>query len=398
MSTGSTASTYKTVLGIAKEPQPATGTPVAATDFIPVTKFDPANKVAKLIDGAWRGSMTEEYGVVNGPRSSEVSLSGPAFLDTIGYLVAGMLGDVVTTGTATTPTGTLSAGSLVGATSVSSSVSIPNGTIIQIDVGALAEIVTTSGPPTGTGPFTIPVPALKNAHLSGVAITAVIAPFTHGMALLNSGNCQPTSYSITDSNAVSTRLYASSRFTELTLKYDAAALLTYDAKTLGWASATGSVPAASYSTLPVVPSWQATVNIAGTPNVTLTSYELAIKRNNSEAIMTFQNTMDPYEVHVGPLAVETKWTAVAADESMYTDYVNATQRAWVVDLVSGTTELKFQMTNTQHTDVTMQRGKSFIEFQGTSKAVANTTDIGASAGFSPILASVKNAKPAGTFA
>lgn len=76
-------------------------------------------------------------------------------------------------GAAVAPTGTLSAGSLVGATTVSSSVSIPANTLIRIDVGALAEFVTTTGAPSGAGPFTIPVPALTQAHSSGVAITAI---------------------------------------------------------------------------------------------------------------------------------------------------------------------------------------------------------------------------------
>ena len=66
--------------------------------------------------------------------------------------------------------GTLSAGSSAGATTVSSSVSIPSGTSIAIGSGVTQDVVTTSGAPTGSGPYTIPVPALTNAHSSGDAI------------------------------------------------------------------------------------------------------------------------------------------------------------------------------------------------------------------------------------
>lgn len=68
--------------------------------------------------------------------------------------------------------GTLSAASLVGDTSISSSVSYPSGTSIRIGVGtANAETVTTTGAPTGSGPYAIPVPALTKAHASGDTVS-----------------------------------------------------------------------------------------------------------------------------------------------------------------------------------------------------------------------------------
>jgi hypothetical protein len=69
--------------------------------------------------------------------------------------------------------GTLSAATTVGATSVTSTVSIPSGTAITLDPanGTNQENVTTTGAPTGTGPYTIPVPALTKAHASGVVIS-----------------------------------------------------------------------------------------------------------------------------------------------------------------------------------------------------------------------------------
>lgn len=68
--------------------------------------------------------------------------------------------------------GTLSAASSVGATSVSSSVSFASGTKIVIGAGtANAETVTTTGAPTGAGPYAIPVPALANTHASAAPIS-----------------------------------------------------------------------------------------------------------------------------------------------------------------------------------------------------------------------------------
>lgn len=68
--------------------------------------------------------------------------------------------------------GTLSAAASAGASSISSSISFASGTVIIIDpLGANPEQVTT-GAPTGTGPFTIPVTTnLAFAHSSGVKVS-----------------------------------------------------------------------------------------------------------------------------------------------------------------------------------------------------------------------------------
>lgn len=67
---------------------------------------------------------------------------------------------------------TITANTTIGATSVSSTVTVPAGRVITIGAGAGAETVTTTGAPTGTGPYLVPVPALTKAHSSGDALTA----------------------------------------------------------------------------------------------------------------------------------------------------------------------------------------------------------------------------------
>lgn len=68
--------------------------------------------------------------------------------------------------------GTISAALSAGATSVSSSVSFPNGTVTAIGGGAAnSENVTVNGAPSGAGPFTLPITATTNSHSSGAKIT-----------------------------------------------------------------------------------------------------------------------------------------------------------------------------------------------------------------------------------
>ena len=88
----------RSYLGIAKETTPAT--PVPATDFIPVTKdsFKPVDIIAPLYDTGLRGSMAENYNYIQGRRHTEIDVAGPAFADTVGWWVAGILGSVSTSG------------------------------------------------------------------------------------------------------------------------------------------------------------------------------------------------------------------------------------------------------------------------------------------------------------
>lgn len=68
------------------------------TAYIPVNKFDPKDNLNKMPDDGWRGSEVDNYGVILGSRSADLSIGGPAFPDSIGYLIAAVLGDVTFTG------------------------------------------------------------------------------------------------------------------------------------------------------------------------------------------------------------------------------------------------------------------------------------------------------------
>lgn len=107
--------TYRTTLGIAKE---ATyGTAVPATAFIPVNSMAPVDKLNLLDDNNWRGSAVESYGHTGGPLYAEFDFGGSVFADGILWPIAGILGDVVTTGASapyTTTVALLNTGSTQG--------------------------------------------------------------------------------------------------------------------------------------------------------------------------------------------------------------------------------------------------------------------------------------------
>jgi Phage tail tube protein len=88
--------TYRSFLGIAKEA--TKGTYVASTFYIPVRSMVPVDDVKYLPDAGWRGSMAKTYGEIQGVTGSTYEFGGDVFADGIGFPLAGILGDVTTTG------------------------------------------------------------------------------------------------------------------------------------------------------------------------------------------------------------------------------------------------------------------------------------------------------------
>ena len=86
-----------TYVGIAKEVTP--GVPVAPTMFIPMDPPKPQDTIQMLADKNLRGSMVDVYGYVTGMASTTLDLSGNVYIDSIGWFLAALFGDVVTTGT-----------------------------------------------------------------------------------------------------------------------------------------------------------------------------------------------------------------------------------------------------------------------------------------------------------
>jgi hypothetical protein len=88
----------RSYLGIAKEA--TRGTAVTPTDYIPVavSKIKPVDMIAPLYDEGLRGSFVKNYAYVQGRTHSTFDFGGPVFADTIGYSIAGLLGEVTTTG------------------------------------------------------------------------------------------------------------------------------------------------------------------------------------------------------------------------------------------------------------------------------------------------------------
>jgi hypothetical protein len=123
---------------------------------------------------------------------------------------------------------------------------------------------------------------------------------------------------------------------------------------------------------------------------------------NGTPITAVTGTQDPYAIFVGPLRVTGKMTLVHEDDSELVRYLTNTQPAVVLDFTQGAgaalVDVKFQMTKGAYTVGRVNHsGKDWVETEIEFNAVANATDVGASLGVGPVLATIKSAKPAATY-
>jgi hypothetical protein len=326
----SVQASVRSYLGVAKEV--TKGTAVTPTDFIPVmaSSLKPVDIIDPLYDEGLRGSNVKNYNYIPGRTRSTIDFGGSVFADTVGYGIAGLLGDVATVGAS--------------------------------------------------------------------------APYTHTISLENSAvaaaDAQPTSYTFTDFYAAAVRTYSGVQMHDFTLKFNADGMLEYDAKGTGWGSASAATPTPSFSTILPTPVWQGTVSIGGSAVTNAMSGEIAMKRPVTP-IYGISQTQNPYNVFVGPLEVTGKLEFVMEDNTELTRFLSNTQPALVLNWAYGTgaaaVQIQATLTKGAYVATAIDRGGDFVKISCDINGQGNTTDAGATAGFSPIKWVLKNAKVSGTY-
>jgi hypothetical protein len=241
---------------------------------------------------------------------------------------------------------------------------------------------------------------LLTGILGDITTTGSAAPYTHAIALLNTADGQPPSYTITDAYSVNTRQYPGAKFSDLDIKFSADGLLTYTAKTVAIPSVPTTAPAPSYTAVPPIASWVGVVTIGGTQSMSVLDGNITIKRAVS-VVDTVDGSQAPHSLWSGPVSVSGKLTLVMEDEVQLTNYLTNNQPSLDVNFSTGTgaalSQVKLHMSQVAYQSADITRGKDFVELPISFTAIANTTDIGASAGYSPIKATLQNAMIAGTY-
>jgi hypothetical protein len=236
--------------------------------------------------------------------------------------------------------------------------------------------------------------------LGDITTTGASAPYTHALAVLNTGTGQPPSYTLSDYYAITTRQYAGAKFSEVSMKFSGDGLLTYSAKATALGSATTSVPTPSYTAVTPIAGWTGAVTIGGSASTILVDGEVSIKRP-VDIIHTVDATQAPYALWSGKVTVSGKLTMVMEDDAQLLNYLNNSQPSLDINYSQGAgaaaVQVKLHMTKAAFTTADIDRGKDYIAISVDFEAVANTTDVGASAGYSPIKVTLQNALASGTY-
>jgi hypothetical protein len=384
--------------------------------------YSPEDTPKFLPDEAIRGSMAMLYNDIIGPEDASFSFGGPNFLDTHGFFLDNIFGDLSTTGTVSAGTSTAFSGSpAVGATAIT----VGNGTTftvgqtVQIDTGTVAEVVTlTATASTNIGFGNNP---LRFAHGASGTVFTVVSPFTHTFALLNSqlgyggvAGAQPPTLTLTDNtnlnyggtpgtNTSGARAYPSACVSAVDLTGNAEQLL--DIKVTGntWPSAPAAVtPTNTISSVIPQANWKSQVFIGGTSTAnqvnTIGEWACNVKRQ-LQIYWTAQGTQSPYVIARGPLSamMSFKFTA-PADESPLA-YMLYDGPQWVhIVLNSGNTggtslSMTIDSNTVQFTKSKPGRSAVLVDFDDTAECIANSTNTGGTGGLGPITVKLTNAIP-----
>lgn len=228
----------------------------------------------------------------------------------------------------------------------------------------------------------------------GEEAVAGAGPYTHAFTCLNSGDQQPPGTTLWDNYSVNVRRYPGGQLSKLGLKWDDTGLLAYTAEAMTLGDATIAAPTTSYGALAPHPAWASTCLIGG-----VAAYPLSGECNISRAVEPVHvqdGLQSPRYVWVGAMSVEGKTTLLMEADTYYQQFIDNTQPT--LDFVFATgagasaTGLRLLMSKATWRDPTIDRGASYVKLELGFKALGNTTDAGASGGYSPMKATLTDAR------
>ena len=390
---------YRSFLGIAKESTRNPGvnpTAVTATDYIPVLDLKPFDNIKYLDDKNWRGSMVDTYGTVQGPIFSEFEFNGDVFPDTFGYPIAGLLGDYVKTGGSAPYTHTIAVKNSGNGQATSYSLTDYNGNDVRQYTGVQFGSVDVKFSAEGLLEYT----AMANGFQAGANATITTATGASGTVTYTAPNSFYAGQVVTITGNSTSALNLSSQ----TIVTATATQFTVSNAATGTGTggvATVVTPTASYSTVTNVPVWTGVTTIAGSVSTRLAEGNISIKRALSP-IFTVDNSQSPYQIFQGAVEVDGSLKLIFEDNTELNYFINNTQPSLDISFSQGSggtaTKVQFTMTKCAFQVAKIDRSKDYVELDVTYKAIANTTDVGASSGYSPIKVTLQNAKSTAVYA
>lgn len=216
-------------------------------------------------------------------------------------------------------------------------------------------------------------------------------PYLHAFTALNSGDQQPPAHTLWDNYSVNVRRHFGAQLSALNFSWEDNGLLAYTAEAMTLGDTTVAAPTASYGALPPLPAWASTCLIGGVAAYPL-SGSLAITRTNAEPIHVQDGLQTPRHIWLGALSIEGTLVLLMENDTYYQQFIDNTQPTLDLPFVSGSTGLRFLMSKATWRTPDVDRGSSYVKLSLPFKALGNTTDAGASGGYSPAKITLTNAR------
>lgn len=366
-------------VGMAKET--TQGTYVAPTDSVPFVKGQYDDNIVQLRDETIRANDALVQGIYQGPWTTLFDLETWAYPDISGHWFRGIVGpDVVTAGVSTT----LSASTIVGATSITTAASIPANSIIQIaDSGGTNLEYAKTGTPTGTGPYTIPITSapLTYAHTSPTCTVA--SQTTHTFTQNRTFATVWPSYSFTINDGVDNcRAFPGCVMSELQVKIDPKGIVSFSPKYTGWPSGIQTTFTPAYTNAQPQRGWGWTMTNAGASSTRGITYDVVLKRV-ADPIHSSDGIQGPREVFAAAMESDGTYKAIFENTTDYNLYYNAVQSpctAVLTEPVGGAmnagTSIQFTMSKSGWTSYKPDLSQVYIQADFNLQGIYNTTDNG----------------------
>lgn len=302
-------------LGLTKES--VAGTYVAPTVYLPYNKVDYTDDFNIIKDMSFRGNDTKLQGLYQGAGVVDWSIDVDAYPDLIGHFLRGVIGpDTVSAGVTTT----LASSSSIGATSISSTATIPVGSYIQIDTSTNLELAKVTAV-SGSGPYTLTVTTLEGgavglakAHTSSVAI---VSATTH--TFKQNATAAKATYSFTAYDTLQTLGYTDVVFSDLDVKIDPKGIVSLSVKGKSLLGVAESAMTTAYTSLEPLLGWGWTMTNGGSSSTRGLTYDVKLKRD-VDVINSSDGTQGPREIFQGALDVTGAYKAIfdsLADLNLY---------------------------------------------------------------------------------
>ena len=393
------------------------GQPVLPTNTIPLDKssYEVEDMPHYLEDLAIRGSMSQRFADVLGVDDASFSFGGPIFGDVWPFFFDNVFGDLSSTGSSPA-NGTHisnSGGVAVGGTSVTvpSTAGYTNSSIVQIDSGAVSEVVilNAAGGTTATT-LTFSNYPLRFAHGSAATVTTVTGPYTHTFNVLNStagyggaAGAQPPTHSLTDTTyltpGVYGRTYPGACVGQLEVNGNAEGLFMGKASGNTWLSAPASTTATNTTTFTVpLPNWRSTMTIGTTATYDIGEYVLNLKRELA-VYWTEQGSQSPFAIARGTLdCTGTMKFTVPSDETALNYMLNDTQPSVTIVATNGlasTAEIQYTLSINQAAFIKAKPVRSgvLVGYDTEWRSEANAVNAGGSGGLGQVTVTILNNTP-----